>query len=70
MGNKMKKVLWSTVGIVWVISMLMSGCGVADKIEANITGTSEHCINGVTYIQFAKGVSVAYNIDGTVRVCK
>ncbi len=49
---------------------MLTGCGIGDKIEANFTGSSEHCIGGVEYLQFARGATVAYNTDGSIKLCK
>lgn len=29
-----------------------------------------HCYNGVEYLEYSRGVTVAYNPDGTVKECK
>jgi len=64
----MKK--WSIVLALCMLSMTsLSGCGIGDKIEANLTGNSNHCIQGVEYIQFARGATVMYNVDGSIKLC-
>lgn len=62
----MKKVL-----IVLVITALaaLAGCGKIDKVVASATGYSNHCIDGVAYIQFANGASIKYNPDGSIATC-
>lgn len=50
--------------------MLLSGCGWLSREAAKLTGYSEECVEGVMYLQFASGVTVAYNQDGSVKVCK
>jgi hypothetical protein len=61
----MKKIL-----SIIIISILMCGCGTADKMRAKVTGNSKQCIDNVLYIQFPSGASVAYNTDGTIKVCE
>ena len=53
-----------------IVGLLMGGCGLAGKIDAKVTGYSERCVDNVMYLQFASGVTVAYNTDGTVKVCE
>lgn len=48
----------------------LSGCGYIDrKVVANITGYSQTCVAGVSYLQFPSGVTVQYTPDGRVRAC-
>lgn len=47
----------------------ISGCGNFDRHVANITGSSESCIDGVKYIQFPSGASVKYTKDGKIATC-
>lgn len=59
-----------TVFLSIVAATLLSGCGWLGRADAYVTGYSESCIAGVLYYQFASGVTVAYNADGSVKVCK
>lgn len=54
-----------------VITVLfLSGCGSIDREKAKLFGRGyEVCVEGVVYLQFASGVSVAYNQDGTIKKC-
>jgi hypothetical protein len=54
-----------------VIALLLSvaGCGNFDRKVANITGSSESCIDGVKYIQFPSGASVKYTREGRIATC-
>ena len=52
----MKKII-----AVTLIALAMSGCGRSDKWVAGITGSSEMCIDGVSYLQFTSGASVKYD---------
>jgi len=53
-----------------IVCMMLVGCGKVGRIEAALTGWSESCVDGVTYLQFTSGVTVKYNRDGTVATCK
>jgi hypothetical protein len=46
-----------------------AGCGVTSKIGAKFTGSSTVCVDGVEYLQFTSGATVAYNTDGTIKTC-
>jgi len=48
----------------------LSGCGWFDKATAYTKGYSEHCINGVVYIQFTNGASVKYDKGNNVVECR
>lgn len=56
------------VGLILIINLLL-GCGVMSKTGAIMTGYTTSCINGVEYIQFTSGASVAFNSDGKVKLC-
>ena len=60
----MKKVM-----MVAVACVILAGCGGVGQLEASLTGYSESCVDGVAYLQFASGVTVKYNPDGTVATC-
>jgi len=47
------------------------GCGQIDREMAKFTGKgSATCYKGVEYVQFTSGASVAYNTDGTIKLCE
>lgn len=51
--------------------VVLSGCGAWDRFSAKVTGgASKTCHDGVLYLQFTSGATVAYNQDGTVKACK
>jgi hypothetical protein len=55
---------------VALLASILSGCGWFDrKIAAATGGPSKTCVDGVLYLQFTSGASVAYNPDGTVKTC-
>lgn len=53
-----------------MLVFLLTGCGQVGRIVAKITGKSRSCIDGVEYLQFASGVTVAYNYDGSIKNCE
>lgn len=57
--------------IALIAVSFLSGCGWIDREMAKATGrASKTCVDGVLYLQFTSGASVAYNPDGTVKLCK
>lgn len=48
---------------------LLGGCGALDREVAKLTGYARSCVDGVEYLQFASGVTVAYTPDGKVKTC-
>jgi hypothetical protein len=58
------------VSLIIILSILsLTGCEYIDRVKAHIEGYSKMCIDGVTYIQFTSGASVAYGEDGHVKIC-
>lgn len=52
------------------IALTLSGCGRIERWWAGVTGDGTNiCVEGVVYIQFTSGVTVAYNRDGTIKTC-
>lgn len=48
----------------------LTGCGWIDREVAKATGkASKTCMDGVLYYQFTSGAAVAYNKDGSIKVC-
>ena len=67
-------VIWIIQSITLTIMILaiciqLPGCGSCSRSVANITGVSRECVDGVEYLQFPTGVSVAYNQDGSIKQC-
>jgi len=54
---------------ILLAALMLAGCGAADRLGANLTGFSRQCIDGVEYLQFASGATVAYTRDGKVKAC-
>jgi hypothetical protein len=48
----------------------LTACGKTDRVIASWTGYTTLCIDGVEYIQFTSGASVAYTPDGRIKTCK
>lgn len=59
------------IGRLAILFALLSlaGCGWVDRGAAYATGYSRSCIDGVEYLQFASGATVAYTPDGKVKTC-
>lgn len=50
--------------------MSTASCGQVDRVLAKYTGdASSVCQDGVLYLQFTSGASVAYNTDGSIKTC-
>ena len=52
-----------------VATLAIAGCGQIERAGAGLTGHSEHCVDGVKYIQFVSGATVKYRPDGSVATC-
>ncbi|UZR29871.1 hypothetical protein [Methylococcus mesophilus] len=48
---------------------VLSACAVGERINTAVTGHTTQCIDGVEYVQFPSGASVAYSPDGKVKGC-
>lgn len=66
-----KKLLAIALPIILGITIALSlaACGKTSRMTANLTGYSRSCVDGVEYLQFPSGVTVAYNPDGSVKKC-
>lgn len=61
----MKKILFA-----FAVAISLAGCGAIDRQLAALTGdASKTCVDGVEYLQFTSGVSVAYTKDGKIKTC-
>lgn len=58
--------------IILIASALitLAGCGAWDRTVATYTGIAHTCVDGVEYLQFTSGASVAYTTDGRIKTCK
>lgn len=57
--------------LLCLLVLSVSGCGSFDRTVASVTGgATATCVDGVVYLQFTSGATVAYNQDGTVKTCK
>ena len=68
-GYETRKYMKTNILILLTATML-TGCGWFDRLAAAATGYSRQCIDGVEYLQFTSGATVAYTIDGKVKVCR
>lgn len=55
--------------VLLTLSLGLSGCGYFERMTATATGYSTQCINGVEYLQFTSGASVAYTSEGKIKTC-
>lgn len=67
---------FTKIGIIAVMSIVLlfvvvqiQGCGACRYQKANIIGIGRECVDGVEYLQFPSGVTVAYNPDGSIKQC-
>ncbi|CAI8871701.1 hypothetical protein [Methylococcus capsulatus] len=56
--------------ILMVATSVLSACAVGERINTAVTGHTTQCIDGVEYVQFASGASVAYSPDGKIKTCR
>lgn len=62
----MKKLILVTI----LASLVLSGCGKIDRKIASLTGYSNICVDGVSYLQFTSGATVKVGLDGKPIACK
>jgi hypothetical protein len=55
---------------IFIVIGAISSCGQASRMEASYTGYSRMCVDGVQYLQFTSGATVAYETDGRIKTCK
>lgn len=56
--------------IVLISFLTLTGCGWVDRNISAITGSaSKVCVDGVAYLQFTSGATVAYTADGKIKTC-
>lgn len=67
MNTKMNQLL-PCVGVTALI-VLLAGCGALERTVATATGFSRMCVDGVEYLQFTSGVTVAWSKDGKIKLC-
>ena len=59
-----------TTILILLTATMLTGCGWLDRKMSAMTGdASRVCIDGVLYLQFTSGTSVAYTPDGKVKTC-
>lgn len=55
--------------LVAILVTLAAGCGKVDHQIAKLTGYSNVCVDGVSYLQFPSGVTVKLGLDGKPIAC-
>jgi uncharacterized protein YunC (DUF1805 family) len=68
MGIEMKLINTALLTITLLASL--SGCGYVERKIGALTGYARICVDGVEYLQFTSGASVAYTTDGNIKLCK
>ena len=58
-----------TTILILCAAVLLTGCGWFDRVAATATGYARVCVDGVEYLQFTSGATVAYTRDGKVKAC-
>lgn len=60
------------MSVMFVSLFLLSACGWVNRGTAQLTGSSESCVDGVKYLQFASGVTVKYEVSsaGVVEIAR
>lgn len=54
---------------ILLLTVLLTGCGWFDRVAATATGYASVCVDGVEYLQFTSGATVAYTPDGKIKTC-
>lgn len=56
---------------LFLVCMLITGCaGECDQYKAHVSGYTDRCVDGVTYLIFPQSVTVKYTIEGKLVPCK
>ena len=59
-----------TTILILLATAILTGCGWVDRKKAAFTGdATKTCLDGVLYLQFTSGATVAYTPDGKVKTC-
>lgn len=51
------------------LACALSGCGLVQRFFANVKGSEQTCINGVSYLQFPSGATVEVDANGKPKTC-
>jgi hypothetical protein len=66
----MKKLIIVVSIIVALLVSTVIGSGIFHRWLAGVLGGgTEECVDGVLYLQFTSGASVAYSKDGKIKTC-
>lgn len=55
---------------IFLVFVMLSGCGSCRHEMSKYSGYEKTCIDGVTYLQFPSGAAVQVNADGTPVTCQ
>ena len=59
-----------TIILIVLAVAALTGCGWFDRKKAAFTGdATKTCVDGVLYLQFTSGATVAYTPDSKVKQC-
>ncbi len=59
-----------TTILILLTAAMLTGCGWFDRKLAAVTGgATKTCVDGVLYLQFTSGATVAYTPDSKVKTC-
>lgn len=58
-----------STSLILMAAAMLTGCGWFDRATATATGYARMCVDGVEYLQFTSGATVAYTRDGKVKAC-
>jgi hypothetical protein len=68
--HDLKEVLSMKALTILLITLMLTSCGWFDRKLAAVTGgATKTCIDGVEYLQFTSGATVAYTREGKVKTC-
>ncbi len=55
--------------VLFSFVLALAGCGQIDRSVAELTGYSKLCVDGVTYIQFTSGATIARDRNDKLVPC-
>lgn len=56
--------------IVFIAALMLTACGQIDQLDAQLTGYSKVCVDGVSYLQFSSGATAQLDSTGKPVTCK
>lgn len=55
---------------VLTLALSLTACGQVDRMNAQLTGYSKVCVEGISYLQFSSGAAVQVNAYGLPVRCE